>query len=44
MKVRVSDHQDISPTGKSVKGNLLALVRECTLFCDREVAWEKDTW
>lgn len=32
MKVRVSDHQGISPTGKSVKGNLSALVRQHMLF------------
>ena len=41
MKVRVSDHQGISPrTGKPVKGNLSASVRDRMLFCDCEVASE----
>ena len=41
MKVRVSEHQGISPrTGKVVKGTLSTAVRDHMLFCDHRVAWD----
>ena len=41
MKVRVSEHQDVSPrTGKRVKGTLSTSVRDHMLDCDHTVAWE----
>ena len=40
MKVRVSEHQGVSPrTGKRVKGTLSTSVRDM-LDCDHTVAWE----
>ena len=41
MKVRVSEHQGVSPrTGKRVKGTLSTSVRDHMLNCDHTVAWE----
>ena len=41
MKVRVSEHQGVSPrTGKQVKGMLSTAVRDHMLNCDHTVAWE----
>ena len=41
MKVRVSEHQGVSPrTGKRVKGTLSTSVRDHMLDCDHTVAWE----
>ena len=41
MKVRVSEHQGVSPrTGKRVKGTLSTSVRNHMLDCDHVVAWE----
>ena len=41
MKVRVSEHQGVSPrTGKRVKGTLSTSVRDHMLDCDHRVAWE----
>ena len=41
MKVRVSEHQGVSPrTGKRVKGTLSTSVRDHMLDCDHIVAWE----
>ena len=41
MKVRVSNHQGVSPrTGKLVKGTLSTSVRDHMLNCDHTVAWE----
>ena len=41
MKVRVSEHQGVSPrTGKGVKGMLSRSVRDHMLDCDHTVAWE----
>ena len=41
MKVRVSEHQGVSPrTGKLVKGTLSTSVRDHMLVCDHKVAWE----
>ena len=41
MKVRVSEHQGVSPrTGKRVKGTLSTLVRDHMLGCDHAVAWK----
>ena len=41
MKVRVSEHQGVSPrTGKRVKGTLSTLVRDHMLDCDHRVGWE----
>ena len=41
MKVRVSEHQGVSPrTGEQVKGTLSKSVRDHMLNCDHTVAWE----
>ena len=41
MKVRVSEHQRVSPkTGKRVKGTLSTSVSDHMLDCDHAVAWE----
>ena len=41
MKVRVSEHQSVSPrTGKRVKGTLSTSVRDHMLDCAHRVAWE----
>ena len=41
MKVRVSEHQGISPqTGKHLKGTLSTFVRDHMLGCNRVVAWD----
>ena len=41
MKVRVSEHQRVSPkTGKRVKGTLSTSVSDHMLDCDHTVAWE----
>ena len=41
MKVRISEHQGVSPrTGKRVKGMLSTSVRDHMLNCDHTVAWE----
>ena len=41
MKVRVSEHQGVSPsTGKQVKGMLSTSVTDHMLDCDHIVAWE----
>ena len=41
MKVRVSEHQGVSPrTGKRVKGTLSTLVKDHMLNCYHTVAWE----
>ena len=41
MKVRVSEHQGVSPrTGKRVKGTLSTSVRDHMLNYDHTVAWE----
>ena len=44
MKVRVSEHQAVSPktgrTGKQVKGTLFTSVRDHMLDCDHRVGWE----
>ena len=41
MKVRVSEHQGVSPrTGKRVKGTLSTSLRDHMLDCDHRVAWE----
>ena len=41
MKVRVSEHQGISPrTGKHLKGTLPISVREHTLDCNHVIAWD----
>ena len=41
MKVRVSEHQSVSPrTGKRVKGTLSTSVRDHMPDCDHRVAWE----
>ena len=44
MKVRVSEHQGVSPRtdriGKRVKGTLFTSVRDHMLDCDRRVGWE----
>ena len=41
MKVRVSEHQGVSPrTGKRVKGTLSTSVGDHMLDCDHIVAWE----
>ena len=44
MKVRVSEHQGVSPrtgrTGKQVKGTLFTSVRDHMLDCDHRVGWE----
>ena len=40
MKVRVSEHQGVSPrTGKRVKGTLSTSVLDHILDCDHTVAW-----
>ena len=41
MKVRVSEHQGVSPrAGKRVKGTLSTSVRNHMLDCDQTVTWE----
>ena len=41
MKVRVSEHQDVSPsTGKRVKCTLSTSLRDYMLDCEHTVAWE----
>ena len=41
MKVRISEHQDVSPiTSKRAKGTLSTSVRADMLICDHKVAWE----
>ena len=41
MKVRISEHQGISPqTGKHLKGTLSTFVRDHMLGCNRVVAWD----
>ena len=41
MKVRVSEHQGVSPrTGKRIKGTLSTSVRDHMLDCDHRVSWE----
>ena len=41
MKVRVSEHQGVSPrTGKLLKGTLSTSVRDHMLVCDHKVSWE----
>ena len=41
MKIRVSEHQGVSPrAGKRVKGMLSMSVRDHMLNCDNTVAWE----
>ena len=41
MKVRVSEHQGVSPrTGKIVKGTLSTSVRDHMLECDHTVTWD----
>ena len=41
MKVRVSDHQGVSPrTGKHLKGTLSTSVRDHMLDCNHVVAWD----
>ena len=41
MKVRVSEHQGVSPgTVKRIKGTLSTSVRDHMLNCDHTVAWE----
>ena len=40
MKIRVSEHQGVSPrTGKRVKSTLSTPVRDHMLDCDHRVAW-----
>ena len=41
MKVRVSEHQGVSPqTGKHLKGTLSTSVRDHMLDCNHVVAWD----
>ena len=41
MKVRVSEHQGVSPrTGKHLKGTLSTSVRDHMLHCNHAVAWD----
>ena len=41
MKVRISEHQGVSPrTGKQVKGTLSTSVMDNMLDCHHTVAWE----
>ena len=41
MKVRVSEHQGVSPrTGKHLKGTLSTSVRDHMLDCNHMVAWD----
>ena len=41
MKVRISEHQGVSPrTGKRIKDTLSTSVRDHMLDCDHTAAWE----